>query len=395
MEATYQALLTLLGRALFGSHDALPPEPDWNALWQESRSHTVQLLVYDCLTSSERAAIPAELEHQWKREALSILWKNEQIAAEERAVLAALRQAGISHVILKGSSSAMSYPRPELRCAGDIDLLVAPERLDAAQAVLEELGYAPPTEAHHCHRSMHRDGFVTELHFEPNGIPQGAAGNALRQYFRGAEARSMNWQGLPVLPPAPRAVLMLTHKLEHILSSGMGLRQLCDWAVFVRQEMTPGLWNGLNDILRQSGLLYFAKVVTRLCVDALALPADCAPWCLDAAPELAQALLQDILDTGNFGRKENRYGQRLFTDGQGGSRFGSLLRTGINTCRSHWPACAEHPILLPAAPIVLVIQYRTRRKAGQRPAFHPVSLYKSAAPRQKLYQALRPYLPEE
>lgn len=395
MESTYQTLLTLLGRALFSSGGTLPNELDWEALWRESRSHAVQLLAYDCLSKEERATMPPWLESQWKQEALSILWKNEQIAAEERTVLAALRQAGIPHVILKGSSSAMSYPRPELRCAGDIDLLVAPERLDAAQAVLEGLNYAPPTELHHCHRAMYRDGFIVELHFEPNGIPQGTAGNVLRQYFQGAEGRTMDWQGLPVLPPAPRAVLMLTHKLEHILSSGMGLRQLCDWAAFVGREMTPELWKELDQVLRQSGLLYFAKIITRACTDALNLPASCAPWCLEGSEELAQALLGDILNTGNFGHKENRYGQRLFTDGQDGSRLGSLLRTGVSTCKSHWPVCAEHPILLPVAPIVLVAQYRRRRKMGTRPAFRPLSLYKEAAPRQKLYQALRPYVPEE
>lgn len=394
MERTYQTLLALLGRALFNGGGALPKEPDWEALWRESRSHAVQLLTYDCLSKEERAAMPPELESQWKEEALSILWKNEQIAAEERAVLSALRQAGIPHVILKGSSSAMCYPRPELRCAGDIDLLVAPERLDAAQAVLEGLNYAPPTELHHCHRTMHRGAFIVELHFEPNGIPQGAAGDVLRQYFQGAEEQTADWNGLPVLPPALRAVLLLMHKLEHILSSGMGLRQLCDWAAFVGQEMTPELWGELDQVLRQAGLLYFAKAITRACTDALSLPVSRAPWCLEASEELTQALLEDILNTGNFGRKENRYGQRLFTDGQTGSRLGSLLRTGVSTCKSHWPVCSKHPILLPVAPIVLVAQYRRRRKEGTRPAFRPLSLYKEAAPRQKLYQALRPYVPE-
>lgn len=395
MNASYQALLALLGRALFGISQPLPSAPDWEALWRESRNHTVQLLVYDCLSPEERAAMPPELEARWKQEALTTLWQNEQTAAEERAVLAALRKADIPHVILKGSSSAMSYPRPELRCAGDIDLLVSPEQLDKAQAILEGLGYAPPTEPHHCHRSMHRGRFVVELHFEPNGIPEGPAGAALRQHFQGAEEHAIDWRGLPVLAPAPRAVLMLAHKLEHILSSGMGLRQLCDWAVFVRREMTPELWQELNDILCRSGLLRFARIITRICVDFLSLPSDCAPWCTEEDPELARALLSDILDTGNFGRKENRYGQRLFTDGQSGSRLGSLLRTGISVCKSHWPACAEHPILLPAAPIVLIAQYRRRRRDGTRPAFHPLALYKEAAPRQKLYQALRPYVPEE
>ena len=110
---------------------------------------------------------------------------------------------------------------------------------------------------------------------------------------------------------------------------------------------------------------------------------------------LCRALLADILRTGNFGCTEERYGQRLFTDGRAENRLVSFLRTGVETCYTHWPACKEHPLLLPAAPAVLVLRYREQRKTGKRPPFRPLAAYRSAGERQKLYHALRPFEPED
>ena len=392
MTCTEQRLLGLLGRALFGSGAPLPPDTDWKALFQEAVSHSVYLLAYDCLTERERAAIPSETADQWRQAALSAMWYNEQLLREQQAVLKALN--GIPRVILKGSSSAMCYPRPELRCAGDIDLLLFPADMEKAEAVLTARGYRPPEDSHPYHRSMCGEPFSVELHFEPPGIPLDDAGSSLREYFRDAAGEAVFRDGLPVLPPERQAVLLLLHKLEHITSSGLGLRQLCDWAAFVHRDMTPALWEDLEPKLARFGILRFARVITRVCVEALSLPEEDAPWCMAADEKLCRALLEDILRTGNFGRKENRYGQRLFTDGRTGNRLASLLRTGLETCHTHWPACKEHPLLLPAAPVVLVLRYRRQRKAGERPPFRPLAAYRGAGERQRLYHALRPFVPE-
>ena len=393
MTRTEQCLLELLGRALFDRGEPLPPDTDWQALFREAVSQSVHLLAYDCLTEQERASLPPETAAQWRQAALSAMWYNEQLLREQQAVLKALE--GIPCVILKGSSSAMCYPRPELRCAGDIDLLLRPADLEKAEAILAARGYQMPEGSHSYHSSMRRESFAVELHFEPPGIPMGDAGSALREYFRDAVETVVFREGLPVLPPEPQAVLLLLHKLEHITSSGLGLRQICDWAAFVHRDMTPALWESLEPKLAQFGLLRFAQVVTFISVKYICLSEKEAPWCVAADEELCRALLEDILRTGNFGRKENRYGQRLFTDGRTENRLASLFRTGLETCRTHWPACKEHPLLLPAAPVVLVLRYRRQRKAGERPPFRPLAVYRGAVERQKLYHALRPFLPED
>ena len=392
MDTVSQALLTLLGRALFSVDSGdLPEDTDWAALYRESRAQAVHLLVYDCLHKSEHAAMPPEVEAQWKQSAMMTLWNNEQVQKVQTVVLDTLRKAAIPCVLLKGSSSAMCYPKPELRCAGDIDLLVSKETLNRAVQLLEGLGYVPPEEEHHCHISMHRGHMVTELHFEPNGIPNSPLGDEIRAYFRDADMTPDDRNGLPVLPPCQRAVVLLLHKLQHIIGSGLGLRQLCDWAVFVKTNLSLELWAELQPILCQFGLLRFTEIVTLTCVIYLSLPADCAPWCLNTNCSACKELIEDLFRCGNFGKKENRYGQRLFTDIGSSNRLLSFWNVSLSACRQHWPICERYPVLLPIAPFVLLARYAKQRCSGQRPKLQLFKVYQYAGPRQKLYRELAPF----
>lgn len=396
MDATNHILLGLLRRALFGCPFVFDAsDVDWPALRKEAQAQTVHLLIYDCLTAEERAAMPAECNMQWFSGAVQILKKNEQLSREQKNILSALNQAKIPCVVLKGSSCARNYPKPELRCAGDIDLLFSKDGLKQAESLLEKEGYSSSAEDHHCHIAMYRGGFIAELHFEPNGIPGGKLGRQLREFFSEAVTNAECIDGLPLMPVCSEAVVLLLHKLRHIVTGGLGLRQFCDWAEFVHKKLDSVAWAQLKPLLQSFGIMHFTKLATRLCVDYLGLPEETAPWCMDADPVAARMLLDDLLRTGNFGHKEERYGQRLFTDGGKGGRIASLFRVGVQTCRENWSPCKEHPILLAVAPFVLAGRYCRQRCAGKRPPLKIRSVFLAAGQRQELYRELRPFWNEE
>lgn len=388
-----QILLGLLGQALFHAEFTFDAKTaPWEELFAESCAQTVELLAFDALTNQERAVMPAQIASAWQTAALQRLGQNERLRYAQGQVLAALKKEHIPCAVLKGSSCAANYPNPALRCAGDIDLLVGKDGIAPARKALEALGYTASEELHPVHLHMRKGAQVVELHHEPAGIPNGEMGERLRTFFTGCEKHTELKNGVPLMPVKEQSITLILHKLEHIISSGLGLRQLCDWAVFVHAQISPKEWQHLEPVLQDFGLLHFAKIVTCICIDALYLPTSSAPWCLDADRDLAQRLLADILRTGNFGRKENRYGQRLFTDANSGSRFASFIKVGTQTCRDHWPVCDRYPILLPVAPVVLLNRYRKHRKEGRRPAFRPQEVYKSARDRQSLYAELKPFL---
>ncbi|MCC8151505.1 MAG: nucleotidyltransferase family protein, partial [Lachnospiraceae bacterium] len=283
MKKTEDIMLQLVGRALFGvPADFDPADTDWEDLCAECMNQALTLLIWDVLTDTERSHLPEAVSSRWEQAAMLQMMSNEQLLYEQEQVIRVLSDADIPCVILKGSSSASCYPDPALRNMGDIDLLVEPEEQLAAVHALQEYGYGDVlSEDHHCHMTLSRDAFTVEVHREPNGLFLNENRESLRKirdYLDDAVARRQYVNGLPFPADDQQAAILLLHKLEHFLTSGLGLRQMCDWAVFVEKKLDTALWETLEPLLSEFGILYFAGIITKACVDYLGLPADSAPW---------------------------------------------------------------------------------------------------------------------
>lgn len=155
--------------------------------------------------------------------------------------------------------------------------------------------------------------------------------------------------------------------------------------------MTDKLWEQLKPRLADFGLLYFTGTITKVCTEYLHLPKDKAQWVSEYDTALAGEVMERILQSGNFGRKENAYAQRYFVDAHCENRITSFIKTLKFACSKHWPICEKHPVLMPAAPFVIFFKYIKLRIHGKRPAIHPVMLYKNAGSKQKLYKELKPF----
>ncbi len=396
MTAQYHILLQLLGNALFEMPAAVPDTVDWAAVYEEAKAQAVLPLALQAADSL--GLLPEHIKGQWLPAAISQIGFNERLLAEQRKVIALLGQHGVPCVILKGSSSAMWYPDPEFRVMGDIDLLVNPEDQLKAVALLQENGYGDVLDTeHHCHLTLAKGSICVEVHKEPNGLfinEDSGIAQRLQTFFADGVSRRQEINSLPVLSDDRQAVVLIMHKLEHFLSGGLGLRQLCDWAVFVNRRLTPQLWKQLRPLLADCGLLHFTGIITRVCVDYLGLPVTAVPWAAEADKALTDEVMAHIFACGNFGSKGSTYGQRFFTDSHASNRIASFIRVVISASQHHWPICKKHPVLMPIAPFVAYGKYLILRLQGKRPALKPVKLYNSSKEKQQLYRELKPFVAE-
>ncbi len=406
MNRTETILLQLTGRALFNTPtDFDPAAADWSALYQEATIQAVPLLIWDTLTNGERATIPENIASRWEQDSFRFLMRNERILYEQEQVLKLLEDSGIPCVILKGSSSAANYPRPSLRIMGDIDLLVKPEQQMEAVRLLQANGYGDILdETHCCHMTIHKGDVRVEVHKEPNGLfldHDEESLEKIRVFFHDTVDRRRFADGIPVASDDQQAMVLILHKLEHFLTSGLGLRQMCDWAVFVNRKLNAAVPEGrallaeLIPLLSEYGLLTFTGVMTRACVDNLGLPEEQAPWAMQYNKDTAAKVTQQILKDGNFGQKGDKYAERLFTDPNSSNRISSLIKVLGKACRESWQPCREHPVLMPAAPFVILGRYLIRRRRGERPKLDLVRKYRQAGPEQKLYKELKPFVVEQ
>ena len=83
-----------------------------------------------------------EVSGKFKKKAMQAVYRYVQVNFEYEQICATLEEAKIPFIPLKGSVLRHYYPEPWMRTSSDIDVLVTPENLDAAAAVLtEKLGY--------------------------------------------------------------------------------------------------------------------------------------------------------------------------------------------------------------------------------------------------------------
>ena len=394
-----KAVLHLIGRALFGHAVTLDSDTDLNAVLREAKDQSMLATVYCSLTEEELSRISPADQQKWRMTFFKFVAKSQQLLYEQANVISLLEKNGTRFALLKGSSCAANYPDPSLRAMGDVDILVAPDEQRAVVELLQADGYSEVVEEdHHCHLTVRKGRVSVEVHREPNGLfinEDDALRERIDAFFADALDHVQMENGYPALSDRHQAVVLILHKLEHFLAGGLGLRQLCDWAMFVQKRMTAELWGELEPLLESFGLLTFTLMVTRACIDHLGLPAEDAPWAATADKELSDKVMEHIIKSGNFGVKDKAYGEKFFVDSHSKSRISSLFKTVGASCRTHWPVCARHPILMPVAPFVVYARYLKLRREGKRDKFRPVQLYQRAGSRQQLYRDLKPFVADQ
>ena len=172
-----------------------------------------------------------------------------------------------------------------------------------------------------------------------------------------------------MLSGAYQIIALLAHMEQHLATSGIGLRQVCDWAVTA--HALRNCFDGETlALLERCGLLRFAQIMTRLCEKHLGLP-PCS-WITDASDALVDAMLADVLDGGNF---QSQYTKRPFaavlTDAYDVSGKGktSLFRNYIRYLKKYlrqnepW---AKSRLWLPVFGVFLPARWGVRVLLGKR-----------------------------
>lgn len=294
-----QTLLALLSYALFRQELTVRAESvDWNQVIAEADRHVVTAFLYPGV--KRLVGVPEAVIHRTRNAAILSAAKADDILHVQDEVIARLREQDIPCAVLKGFSVACCYPYPELRVPGDIDLLMGEEKLETAREVFEQCGFTFDHETV-MHISLEGKGVALELHRSASVFPENEKGRYARAYMENA-LQSAEWglireHAFPVLSLPHQLISLLAHTERHMGTSGIGLRQICDWAITVHAHREEIGEEELTQI-DKCGLFCFTKVITRMCEKHLGLPP--LAWTQDVSDEVADAVLLDIFQSGNF-----------------------------------------------------------------------------------------------
>lgn len=397
-----RAVLALTGNELFHAGRELPEQTDWAAVFDECGRQTVT--VHGWKQAKISGILPESVAHAWEEAAVGAAVHSLQVTWEHNDLDARMRQAGIPYVVLKGSASARYYPEPLDRQMGDVDFLVKREDMERAGRLLAEAGFQPWEEKHICHVVYRKGPAHLEMHFEPAGVPHGEAGELVRGWMADAMdcARTIPCeQGyLSVPSDFHHGLVLLLHTSHHLLGEGIGLRHLCDWAVFSASLSSDRFREVFEEKLKRIGLWKFACILTWTSARWLGSPLP--EWAGRPEPRMADALIEDIFKGGNFGRKqEGKVYESYLISSRGKDGVGRIsmprqfLRSLNEMVCTHWPAAGRIPLLLPAGWLFFCGRYLLRMAAGKRPPVRTGSLIQNAVQRKNLYTQFRLFESEE
>ena len=385
-----RTLLRLLSSSLFGMP---PPDSltDPAALWREANIQAVFLLA---VQNADISSFPPEAQTELRGGVKSFLAGNLRIARGHAELSSLLEKAGVPHVIIKGFACSVWYPAPELRLMGDVDFYVDPQDVERTEALLLKEGYAPEKMSHGFHHVFEKDGCRYELHFDIPGMPEGSVGEIYRGCFRDLLARSSVRHtpfGDMRLPSAyHHGLITLLHTAHHLTNSGVGLRHVCDWAVFTETLPEEEFLADYEALLKKLGLWRLACCLTDICVRYLGVSPK--SWTREADRALSDALLADIFAAGNFGQKDvvrTRQAYLITSGKKTHSKVRRFFTVMLDMIYQKWPVTKKIKPLIPVGWAYYTLRYLCRAAAGKRPKLYAREALRGARERTGLYDRLR------
>ncbi len=287
-----------------------PTTDQWNQIMVCARRQAVTALVAEAVLRHQHLwTLDSMLKKKLQMTVVANVQENERLNKVLAAVTQLLNEHGIRSVLLKGQGVALNYPKPELRCCGDIDLYVGKQNyVKACQLMaqcVENLENATETKKHLHVLYM---GESIELH----RVTEDMEGRKFNNYFQTVTMDCLDRNELPshcfngtdvLLPPDDyNAFYIFEHLWHHFLDGGIGFRQLCDWVRFLHVHYRDINHTQLKLHLKGMGLWYPWLVFASIAVEQLGLPADECPFYNVLYSGDALRIVRLIYREGNFGK---------------------------------------------------------------------------------------------
>lgn len=230
MDELRKSLLLLIKSALTGEKCALPDNLDYQKICVMARTHGVSALVYYGAHNSginvNREPFLALFSSVCGETMLS-----EKQLFELKRIENAFAAQSIDYMPLKGARLKSIYPKHEMRCMSDLDILIKLEQYPIITTIMEKLGYAHEVESDH-ELIWKKENIKVELH--KRLIP--SYNEDYYAYFGDGWnlARKVADSTRYKMSREDEFVFIFTHLCKHYRDSGIGLKHLIDIWVYKR-----------------------------------------------------------------------------------------------------------------------------------------------------------------
>ena len=330
---------------------SIPTAQDWEDVFVLAQK---QALLGVCfygiqkLPKEQIANLPMPLKMQWLGIAAKIQQRNEYMNKRCVELQANLAAAGFRNSVLKGQGLAILYAKKHLsllRQSGDIDVYVDASREEVIRYA-QSLGDSYPNwDYKHLHLRIFNDVEV-EVHYVPEVFLNLWKNHRLQRWFKDHKSwifSSVNQTTGLISPSLEFNVFyVLLHIYRHFLYEGVGLRQLMDFYLVLKEyssySQASASRQEIVDTIEQIGMMRFAKGMMWVIVEVFeggSISNQLASLDLfDIDEKEGRYILEQIMTGGNFGH----YDVRLKTKSKGKiATVSKILKHNIHLL-SHYPS---------------------------------------------------------
>lgn len=343
MDELRKSLLLLIKSALTGEKCALPDNLDYQKICVMARTHGVSALVYYGAHNSginvNREPFLALFSSVCGETMLS-----EKQLFELKRIENAFAAQSIDYMPLKGARLKSIYPKHEMRCMSDLDILIKLEQYPIITTIMEKLGYAHEVESDH-ELIWKKENIKVELH--KRLIP--SYNEDYYAYFGDGWnlARKVADSTRYKMSREDEFVFIFTHLCKHYRDSGIGLKHLID--IWVYKRAYQGLDFGyIKRELNQLKIYEFYKNVIK----------TVEVWFEGKCDDEKTAYITDVaFNNGEFLRKDAKVLSAALKEVNSGKsvkqikrkRFFNTVFVPYKYMRDYYPVLKKLPILLPFA----------------------------------------------
>ena len=281
---------------------------DWPLLYKYGKGQTLSGIMLDGIQTLPPELRPERgLNLQWCAFVLQIEERNKKIDQEIGNLYKLLRANGVEPVLLKGQGAARNYPNPLHRQCGDIDIYIGKHNFALVNRLLGQEGETGH-DTHIKHSTYDWHGVSVENHRILVQMAAPRANRRLQQniasWHETDKMFRFDLNGCEiVLPPLEfDAMFLLQHAVWHLLRSGIGFRQICDWACLLHYNREQIDREAVVRELTALGLDRAARIFGALAVKYLGLDVNDLLLPFNKKDEeSSEWLLNEIWHSGNFG----------------------------------------------------------------------------------------------
>ncbi len=347
MTSFEKGVICLVRSGLTNEKAVLPQDFDIECIYPVAKMHQVRTLLFCGAVASG-----IEREHPVMKKLFAGLYSelisNERQTEKYNKLTALFEENAIDYMPLKGFRLKDLYPQPEMRCMGDIDILIQTSQYEKIEKILVDLDFEHCVDSDHEFVWRTKDGVTLELH--KRLIP--SYNEDYWAYFGDGWERAKKADEnrfLYRLSPEDEFVYLFAHFSKHYRDGGIGIKHFADLRVYL-EKVNPDR-EYISEELKKLGLYEFYLNIVR----------TMKVWFEDGeGDEKTDLISKTLIESGVYGlskykaaatvlRKSAKHPQSTTN-----ARVVERLFLPYETMCERYPYLKKYPVLLPIAYIIRV-----------------------------------------